>query len=348
MARVLTEMASLYAEHHQRQGVRLPPPFLEPWDVVIPDSEDEQRTLAVEWIDRVHEIGLPEGSLCPYIPIFGDVTPIEFVVLATEAESLLLKAGRVLIQQGEVEQAVYILSHGSVTVRQMRKNDEELELAEVEAPALLGEISSLSHTPRRSTVVANKLGLAWKIDVELLSRLADVHPHLVEQFRDLIQNRLLHNLLRSNPVLKGLSDEQCEALLIASSIQEVEPESTVFTQGESAPGLFMILHGVAEVWTSREGHTRSRVNVLYEGDMFGEISMLSGQPTTGEVLMLDGGVLLHLPIEMFELLKEEIPTLETELRELMKIRIGELASMFRASDEDFETVDASWLIDDWE
>ena len=348
LARVLTDMAEQYARHRWKEGERVSPPTLEPWDVDIPESEEDQRTLAVEWVDRVHEIGLPEGAKFPYIPIFGDLTEIEFVVLATEVEPILLKPGRILIKQGEEEKAVYLLSHGSVHVHQTRLGDEELELAEVESPALLGEISALAGTPRRATVEANKLGLAWKIHYDLLARLTEAHPQLSEQFTDLVKNRLVHNVLRASTVLKDLTEEQHEALLIACKVIEIEPESTVFKQGESAPGLFIVLHGEAEVWTSREGHTRTRVNVLYEGDLFGEISMLSGQPTTGEVLMIDGGVLLHLPVEMFELIKEEIPTLEDELRDLMKVRIKQLASMFKAPDDEFETVDASWLIDDWD
>ena len=323
LARVLVRMAEQYARHRWKSGEKHSPPQLSAWDVVIPDTEEEQRTLAVEWVDRVGALALPEGSRFPYVPVFGDLTEIEFVVLATEVEPIVLKPGRVLIKQGEKERAVYLLTHGSVRIHQSRVEEQELELAKVKAPVLLGEISALAGTPRQATVEAEELGLAWKIHHELLSRLTKVHPQLSEQFEHLVKNRLLNNVLRSSAILGKLDEEQYEAFLVASKVVEHKQSATIFRQGEAAPGLFVVLHGFAEVWTSRDGHERTRVNVLREGDLFGEISMLSGQPTTGEVTMPDGGVLLHMPIEMFELLKEEIP----KLKDLLKIIIKRLSNV---------------------
>ena len=134
------------------------------------------------------------------------------------------------------------------------------------------------------------------------------------------------------------------ALLAAFAVENHGAGAEIFPQGAPAPGLFFILHGLAEVVV--DGRT---VAELTEGDAFGEMSLLTGEPTTAAVRMPDGGILLHLDPASFNAVRAADSKLEAGLAELMDVRRGEL-QRFQADVQDaddvevIEELDGDWIV----
>lgn len=334
---LLHEMARRFGVHRHREGEILPPPIPEPWEVEMPDSLEDQILVGMYLAQEIHDLGLPINTVFPEVPIFGELPELQFVAVGAALKEVMLAAGSTFIQQGDVEQALYLLANGKVRVTQRRPDGSQVELAVVDAPAVIGEMSLLSALPRRASVSALENSLAWRIDASTINELTKQHPGLVEQLLLLVKKRLFQNLLRNSRLFRELDNP--EAVLRAFQIRTVAPEEEILKQGQSAPGLYVILHGEAEVWTQAgPGQTRIRLAVLNEGDVFGEMSLLTGQPTNASVWMLEGGVLLHLPTEVYQALRNVLPGLESELAELMFVRRGELQSIASPA-EGFEEID---------
>ncbi len=340
---LLREMAQTFGAGRKREGKVLPPPIPEPRQISVPATLDEQVKLGLQLAHDIGALGLPSGAVVPDVPIFSELPEVQFVAMGAALKEVMLSANTTFIQQGEVEQALYLLANGKVRVSQQRADGSDVELAIVSAPAIIGEMSLLSELPRRASVTTLDSCLAWRMDGSTVQNLTQQHPGLVDQLLLLVKRRLLSNLMQNSQLFQGMDDP--EALLSAFSVQTVEPFHDVLVQGQDAPGLFVILHGEAEVWTeANPGATRTRVAVLNEGDAFGEMSLLTGEPTNATVLMREGGVLLHLPTEAFQAIRGVVPALESELAELMFLRRGELQSIASPA-EGFEEIDDALMIE---
>ena len=323
-------------------GRRAPPPRPAPREVVIPAERAALVELAIELGTDLTGVLPPEGSGVPQVPLFRALRGEAFVALAEAVVEVPLTSGTVLVRQGQVEPALFLLAQGTAAVRQQRPDGEQVELAQVSAPALIGEIALLTAVPRRASVVAVGRGLAWRVDAEVLRSLGARHPALAGQLAELVKSRLLANLVRQSAVLqqvKGL-----DALFSSFQLLTVPPRTEVIAQGAPPPGLFLVLHGSAEVWAEAEDGV-VRVAVLTEGDAFGEMSLLSGEPTSAAVRMADGGVLLHLSVAAYAACAGEVSGLSEELEALADVRRGELTDLVEPLDDDFEVVDESWLIE---
>ena len=82
--------------------------------------------------------------------------------------------GEVLMHQGEIGDFFHILRRGTVEVVAHATNGGSIHIADVKAPAFVGEIALLTGEPRNASVVARS-------DVEVLELNRDAFTHLFQQ-----------------------------------------------------------------------------------------------------------------------------------------------------------------------
>lgn len=348
---LFVELANRFgAERPHRDGPSVPPPIVSSQSVSIPESLDRQIFTAVEWGCRLDGLVLPEGAAVPEVPLFGALPTTEFIAFALLLEEMMLPGGSTFIQQDDTEQSIYLLANGRVRIHKHLSDGTAVELATVSSPAVIGEMSLLTAVPRRASVTAQGRSLAWKISAKALGHLARAHPILLEQLNLVVKRRLLSNLIQNSQLFRA-EQTHIDALLRALEVVHIKPQQHVFGQGEEPPGLFIVLHGEAEVWTQKAPEQeRTRIATLNEGDVFGEMSLLSGKHTTAAVWMPDGGVVLHLPRPSFEYIRRTMPSFEGQLNTLMLVRHNELQSIVAPWQhfEPIEPEEADWMTGDFE
>jgi small-conductance mechanosensitive channel/CRP-like cAMP-binding protein len=126
-------------------------------------------------------------------------------------------------------------------------------------------------------------------------------------------------ILRSEPLFACLSEEQIGGLLHNAEINQFGRGEAIIEEATEGESMFILLRGSAQVSVSKGG-ALIRVGVLREGDCFGEMSLLTGEPRTAtvraendcEVLEISKGV-------MGELLRSS-PQCLTELSGLLARR----------------------------
>ena len=99
-----------------------------PFQIVVEEAHEDSEDL----------LFLPEATATDWAKIFSF------------AEVLEVSAGLALVQAGEDECALYLLTEGTVGVRMPR---EETAFKSIDAPSVLGELafSTAARAPRRST-----------------------------------------------------------------------------------------------------------------------------------------------------------------------------------------------------
>lgn len=107
------------------------------------------------------------------VAIFGDLLPSERAALESELETVALERGRVLVRQGEVADALFIVVSGRFAVTVAGR---ESPIAEIGPGSPVGEIAFLAGGVRTATVTAARDSLVLKLGREQFDRLCARTP----------------------------------------------------------------------------------------------------------------------------------------------------------------------------
>gem|GEM_PF-2443006 len=294
-------------------------PQLPPLSLQIPPSPSAQLALAFQLIRDLKGVKLTAALPKPALTIFSDLPEKLLLHLLRKMEAVPLLEGDLLLQQGQNEQACYLLTHGRVRLFQRRNNGQEIPLSRLRAPALLGATSLLTTSPHRITLSADEPSIAWRIDLPLFTSLAQRHQVLVHKLRSFVREYLQTLLLRFYPQLMSLSEPERDLLLQTFLLQSIEPNGTILQQGSPSPGLFIPAYGEALVFTSQGGAMQVWVAELPEGDICGARAFWQQTPSPYTILMPEGGFVFHLGTRELQLLQQQAPNLFHKLSELRQL-----------------------------
>jgi len=124
-----------------------------PFQIVIEEAHEDSEDL----------LFLPEASANDWAKIF------------TFAEVLEVSAGLALVQAGEDDRALYLLTEGTLGVRMPRA---ETAFKSIDAPSVVGELAFFDGSPRSATLDALTDVQVVKIDTDCFSQLSKAEPAL--------------------------------------------------------------------------------------------------------------------------------------------------------------------------
>jgi CRP/FNR family transcriptional regulator, cyclic AMP receptor protein len=107
-------------------------------------------------------------------------------------------------------------------------------------------------------------------------------------------------LLRRIHLFSDLTDRESDTILDLMHEKAVAKGTTVFHQGDGGGGLYLLLAGSVKISrTGRDGRDVT-VAMLHEGNFFGEMSLLDGQPRSASAITTQATRLLVLDREHFQ------------------------------------------------
>jgi CRP-like cAMP-binding protein len=119
-----------------------------------------------------------------------------------------------------------------------------------------------------------------------------------------------------------LSDGALADLLGAMHLREFEPGGSLICQGDPAEFLLLILSGHASAQVRNMPADRARVGELGPGDIVGEISLVTDEPRTADVIARTHVRALQLSASDFHTLADRHPDLRVLLTEVVTDRLG--------------------------
>jgi len=126
------------------------------------------------------------GGLLKQTPLFADLSAGDIDLLAQSTRIQAYRPGQVILREGRVGAAFFILVSGSVEVVKGRSGAEPVVVATLGAGEFFGEIATLQHVPRSASVRAlqeTTCLVIWRLDFEsYLRRFPEVAAKVASAF----------------------------------------------------------------------------------------------------------------------------------------------------------------------
>lgn len=137
------------------------------------------------------------------------------------------------------------------------------------------------------------------------------------------------NVLRKSPVFRGLPQEALNA--IARAVQDrVVPQHTILCRaGDPGDSLYIIRSGGVRIFGRNEKGVEVDLSIQGPGDTFGEMALLTGEPMSVDVEILEDVHLMVLSKEQFDRILSDFP-------DISKVFVKEMKRWLLRDDERLE------------
>ncbi len=128
------------------------------------------------------------------------------------------------------------------------------------------------------------------------------------------------NLLRGFNIFKNLGESEIRDLVAFLRLEKFTEDDVVIRKGEPGRNLYIIVSGKVEV-VSDDGMS---IAFMGTGDVFGEMSLLSGDPVGATIKVVEPSTLLYIGSKDFKRVLNELPTLQLNFTRLLARRMAEI------------------------
>lgn len=244
-------------------------------------------------IEELPEEAAP-GAL-PRIPLFSDLPADAFIALFEQCPLLRFEEGQLVFAQGDAADAFFVICAGSARVFRT-EGAVRKPLATIEEGSFFGEMALLSDAPRSASVeAAGEDTQVLAISREVLTRLSAAHPSVAKALKKFARQRMLTNLMNNAPLFAPFTRSDRRDLVQKFRARDVGQGDVVLKEGAQSDGLYVVLSGEVEVEIKG-----ARVAVLKEGELFGEMSLLTRSPASATIRAMRHTSLLRLPKSDFD------------------------------------------------
>ncbi len=129
----------------------------------------------------------------------------------------------------------------------------------------------------------------------------------------------LFERLSNVPIFAPLSDEETQKLAAASVVRVFAPDESIVRQGQKGNSMFVIHRGAVKVQIKEEGVSKT-LRTLREGDFFGEMALLTGEPRTATVIAEEETEVLEINNQCLKPILEENSELVESLGKIIEER----------------------------
>jgi CRP-like cAMP-binding protein len=251
--------------------------------------------------------------------------------------------GQLVFRQGEPGTSLFLVALGQLQVATALPSGARRELARLHENSLFGEMALVTSQARGASVTALEDATVLELDRAALDRVRASLPTIEIALARFTRERLIKNLLATSPLFTPFTREQQKQLLQRFEGNEVDAGVTVIRQGEAGQGLYIVLTGemMVEALADPPAALAEPIPLgkLQPGDIFGEMSLLTDQPTSATVRASAPCTLLFLPRLYFDRLTDAIPEVKRYFATVAQRRANDNSTRLYAGALPEETVE---------
>lgn len=301
---------------------------------------EELSNKAIEVLAAPDSGGAADPNARPPLPLFVDLERDAFVDLVGKMGYRQAKPDEVVSREGDAGDSIFVVVAGKLEVTRKVDADNSRTLGFLSGGSIFGELSMITGAPPTATVTAAVETELFEIRREHLNQLAKQHPTVMPALAEFAQQRMAKNLMSTSPLFQQIPEGERAALLKRFSPKALQAGEKALTEGEHSPGLFLVLAGELVVQKEDPAGGLVSLGILREGDIAGEISLLTGLRATATVVATRKTATALLDRAAFAELMKEYPNTKTYLEGLSERRLKQIGEALRPA----EIIDADELV----
>jgi CRP-like cAMP-binding protein len=131
--------------------------------------------------------------------------------------------------------------------------------------------------------------------------------------------------LRGSDLFEHQPEEVLRAVLAQGALRELGPGEAVFRQGDTGDRLYIVKAGVLEVVSARDGGDPTTLAYLGEGEVVGELALLTGSPRSATIRCPQRATVLTLEKGVVEDLMQTLPSFARDMCVVLAKRLERAA-----------------------
>lgn len=148
-------------------------------------------------------------------------------------------------------------------------------------------------------------------------------PHMqilaaAERRRQMNQTGSIINLLSSFPFFQALDEDILKEIVFYTTLRKYQPGQTVLLRGQNGTNMFIILAGKVALINQK----REEFAYLGNGEIFGEMSLLSGTPVSATIKAVETLKVLVISSKDLQQILTKYPFFQSEFMKLLMQRLA--------------------------
>ena len=249
------------------------------------------------------------------LPFLAQLEPSLRELVGGLFQSRSFAFGETIVAEGDAPDGMYVLALGSARALVVH-DGKEVTLARLQRGDWFGETAMLDRTTRTATVRASEAVTALWLDRVVFDALLEFHPEIRGAFGNQARVEMLHRFLRTHAAFADLSLETASAMYPELRSLKVPAETVLVREGEPGGTMYLVENGRLEATTAAAaGDTQMSIGFMRTGDIFGERSLVTGEPCVATVRAVTEARLLALDRAAFQDLASRFPAFARRVNE---------------------------------
>jgi len=133
-----------------------------------------------------------------------------------------------------------------------------------------------------------------------------------------------NNVLRKVSLFEGLPEEDIKALSDLATVRTFSKNTIIISEGDNSDSMYVVLSGKVKVFLSDDEGKEIIINILKEGDYFGELALLDESPRSASVMTLGESKLAVLSKTAFDECLKANPQIALQVIKGLSLRLRNL------------------------
>lgn len=200
-------------------------------------------------------------------------------------------AGGAIVHQGDAGDRFCLILDGSAWVEVEEETGLRARVATLRAGDFFGELALLEERPRTATVRAASDTTIVSLDRQSFVTLVEHSTFNGEAIAMQVRNA---SAVRAVEAFQHCDAGVLSTLLASLTVRNEAIGQTIVRQGDAGDSVFLVREGRVRI-ERREGGSDHTLDSLGPGDVFGEFTLLRGDPRSATAIVERDAVLLELP-----------------------------------------------------
>lgn len=260
------------------------------------------------------------------LPVLAPCDDTEIFQLAAIAQDTTIETGTRVFGEGGVNRDIFILEQGSVWIQ--RNTSYQQVVLGVAAPgSFLGEVSFIAGASRLADAVATEPSRLLRLDGQALAQLIADQPAIGVKLYQAFWRALARKLREANHQLstffadeqpvrrsaisdgqhdkvsiesrdkmeeilseQGLTSSELVTLSNFSEVKRFPSDTYLFREGDAGTEMYVVLEGRVRIGKFIAGGGEEALAIFGRGDVFGEMSLIDGEPRSADACAHEGSV----------------------------------------------------------